>query len=197
MRPEQLDAMFDVVGLNKESFLDAFHQLKSDLYSQKWWVRDNLDQYTSAIIAYLVYCYVPGLPDDMRIVRFASADGDPHWFIAYPKEKVEYFNPLVHIEAAYEGVRYVIVDLAGEQTEKNYQYEPGYIMTEIMRYWPGRNAQLLAKMLGYDYKDPVRCSRGWMPSPDLEGSLEWTVDVHEIFSDREPTDISRTADEMN
>jgi len=66
MRPDQLNAMFDLVGLDKESFLEALHQLKSDLYSEKWWVRDNLDQFTSAIVAYLVYCYVPGLPEDIR-----------------------------------------------------------------------------------------------------------------------------------
>ena len=186
--------MFHLVELHKESFSDALHQLKSDLYSQKWWVRDGLDQFASAIVPYMVYCYVPGLPDEIPIVHLLSADGGPRWLIAYPKENIQHFDPVVHLQAVCEGIRYVIVDLAEEKAVKNNQYKLEHIMPEITQYWPGETAQLLAKMLRCDYKS-FRYSRGWTPSPDLEASLERKDEMDDVSSNRGLTDTPRFADE--
>ena len=124
-----------------------------------------------------------------------SADGGPRWLIAYPKENIQHFDPVVHLQAVCEGIRYLIVDLAEEQTGKNYQNKLGHIMPEITQYWPSETVQLLAKMLGYDFKNPSRCSRGCMPGPDLEASVERTDEVDDVSSNRGPTGTPRFDDE--
>ena len=196
MRSEQLDAMFHVAGLNMESFLEALHQLKSNFYSRKWRVRDGLDQFASAIVPYMVYCYVPGLPDEIPIVHLLPADGGPRLLIAYPKENIQHFDPVVHLQAVYEGVRCAIIELAEGQTGKNYQYRLGHIMPEITQYLPGEIVQPLAKIRGYDDRSPTRCSRCRTPNPGLEASLERTDEIDDVSLDRGLTDTPRFTELM-
>ena len=195
MRSEPLHAMFHLVGLDKESFLNALHQLKSDFYSQKWRVRDGLDQFASAIVPCMVYCYLPGLPDEIPIVHLISTDGGPRWLIAYPKENIQHFDPVVHLQAFFEVARYAIMDLTEEQTGKNYQYELRHILPERTQYWPGKIVQLSAKTPRCDYDIPTRCSQGGTPHPGLEASPQRTAERDHEFSDRGLKDAPGLTDE--
>ena len=196
MRSEQLDAMSHPAGLNMESFLEALHQLKANFYSQRWRVRDGLDQFASAIVPYMVYCYVPGLPEEIPIIHLLPSDGGPRLLIAYPKENIQHFDPVVHLQAVYEGVRCAIRDLAGEQTGKNYQYKLGRVTPEIAQYLPGEIIQLLAKIRGYDDRSPTRCSRCRTANPGLEASLQRSDKIDDVSLNCGLTDTPRFTELM-
>ena len=185
MKPEQLDAMFRLAGLRKKPLHDALRMLGLNPYAPKVWAVEDRAHVASAVVTSMLYCYAPGVPDGTQIGWLAPQYGGPHWFIAYPLEDVRRFDRNIHIEHTYEGDRYVIIDLLGDVAEEDFRYELGRIMPRTSEYWPPMMVQFLAKLYGYDFRNPYRSSEGWTPSPEVTAECG--------FGDKDSANASHTA----